>query len=203
VLLGFELRGTLPLEPCLQPSKFWLFFEIGSHFLPRPAGMTSMCNHTQLFSIEKGSHKLFCPCWPRTSILLISVSCSLGWQACAIVPSLADFLPTLSSNHDLLISAFQVARIIGGRHRGQAGTHLVLFNTSPLISCHVNSLSVFNFLLVFSLFRKFYSHPPTSLFIFFQSDLSHKYLDDIYFYVLLFKWFENMNPFTSAKSYGK
>jgi hypothetical protein len=38
------------------------------------AGMTGMHNQTQLFSIEMGSHKCFCPGWPGTTILPISAS---------------------------------------------------------------------------------------------------------------------------------
>jgi hypothetical protein len=45
------------------------------HFsLPSVAGMTGTYYHTQLFSIEMGSYKLFCLSFPGTAILLISAS---------------------------------------------------------------------------------------------------------------------------------
>jgi hypothetical protein len=71
----------------MLPALFALVnFEIGSHFmlcsakttillcvLPCIAGMTGTCHHAQLL-FEIGSHKIFCPGWPQTTVLLISVS---------------------------------------------------------------------------------------------------------------------------------
>jgi hypothetical protein len=51
-----------------------------SHYkLPAIAGLTGMGHHTQLVSVEMGSHKLFYPGWPGTRILLISASCE-AWE---------------------------------------------------------------------------------------------------------------------------
>lgn len=51
----------------------------GSHqfsyfILPTIAGMTDARHHSQLFSVEMGSHERFCTGWPETIILLITVS---------------------------------------------------------------------------------------------------------------------------------
>jgi hypothetical protein len=49
-----------------------VILEIGSWFLPRMAWtwMAGVHHLVQHFSIKMGSHKLFCPGWPRTLILL-------------------------------------------------------------------------------------------------------------------------------------
>jgi hypothetical protein len=120
----------------MSPAHFALAnLEIGSCFLPRLAwttillfysyaitGMTGMRQHTWLFSIEIGSHELFCLGWPGTMILLISASCIAWNDRCATVLNywlrwefhkLCSGWPQTAV---LLISASQVARITGVSH---------------------------------------------------------------------------------------
>jgi hypothetical protein len=61
----------LEIESCFLP-RLWFFYLMLLAFI----GMTpNNCHHTQLFSIEMESHKLFlCLGWPRARILLISAS---------------------------------------------------------------------------------------------------------------------------------
>jgi hypothetical protein len=67
--------------------------------------MTGMQHHAQLFPFRWSLMK-FCPSWPGTIILWISLPNSLAWQVCAIAPrywlwwGLVNYLPGL-----LLISS--------------------------------------------------------------------------------------------------
>jgi hypothetical protein len=90
VVLGSELSFAFVRQVLYwlrHISMFWLFWSQGLAFcpgwpelqffyfrLPTIAGMTGTQHHTQLFSLEMGSHKLFCPGWLRTMILPISTS---------------------------------------------------------------------------------------------------------------------------------
>jgi hypothetical protein len=78
VVMGFEL-GFCATPPALFHSGYfedWILLFAWTDLdhdppifmLPAIAGMTSMYHHTQLFSIEMGSHKLFCPGWSGTVI---------------------------------------------------------------------------------------------------------------------------------------
>jgi hypothetical protein len=84
--------------------------EMGSHILhslalPAIAGVTIAC-HIQIFSIEMGHYKLFCPGWPGSKILLIFPSHIAWYDRClppfsAIVwdDGLMNILPWLVANH--------------------------------------------------------------------------------------------------------
>jgi hypothetical protein len=75
-VLEFELRASclLGMPPFLFAlvifERVLLFRPQSSYFrLPIIAWMSGMCHHTQLFSVEMGSCKLFCPGWPGTTDL--------------------------------------------------------------------------------------------------------------------------------------
>jgi hypothetical protein len=96
VILGIGSRFWLKLARSISP----LFF-----MLPMVARITGV-HMVSLFSIEMGSHRLFCLGWSGPSILLISTS-SVAWNdRCApLCPAIAwdgglqNSLPGLASNH--------------------------------------------------------------------------------------------------------